>query len=269
MKNKISFTTVIMAVFLLLSSIASAASAASMVSKYTNWNYGDSSERFTGYVPALDKFVDKNPWQLAQWSGLYTFADGKTRTVSNYDVFNIKKTPEDEDFDKENGFGLVFKSKAALSDLFDSIWAGQTGFTSDQREYFRDKFSNSADDPAFTSGNMFFYTVSDHFSLLRTSGLFQRMGIQFNKAQKATDGTLQALYDVSSWPELSVAQGSALNISFSSYGYSERDIRLIAAPKGDFPNLTNVVSLTDGKLIHTSETAYTSSVTVNAGLLIS
>ncbi|MEC0167358.1 CARDB domain-containing protein [Paenibacillus graminis] len=252
MKNRATFITAIMAVFLLLSSVASAAGESPMLKKYTGWTYGYSDERFSGYIPAIDKFVEKNPWELAQWQGLFTFGDGKTRTVSNYDVFNVKRKPDDEKFDKENGFGLVFKSKQALGDLFDSIWAGQTGLSAAQRDYFRDKFTSSADDPIFKDGNPFYYTVEEWYPFLRTSGIVQRMGIRFNKTQK-NGSTYQALYDVSKWPELKVTQGNNLSINFAAYGYTERNIRLVAAPAGKFRNLKNVVNLTDdGKLIPSS-----------------
>ncbi|MNB87741.1 hypothetical protein D3C75_347450 [compost metagenome] len=237
---------------MLFSSSVSAATATPMLNNYVKWDYGkESRDGFNGYIPALDERVLNNPWQLTQWAGMFTFADGQTRTVSNYDVFNVKKTAEDENFSKENGFGLVYKSRAALGDLFDAIWSGQT-ISSKQRQYFKDQFAQNADDPIFSNGHDYYYRVQQEYEFLRTAGIVQRMGIKFNKTQKVDANTFRALYTVSSWPELKVTNGNTLTVNYSGYGYTDRDIRIIAAPKGAFPNLGNVVSLTGGQYIHVS-----------------
>ncbi|WP_342477454.1 CARDB domain-containing protein [Paenibacillus sp. FSL H7-0350] len=259
-------TGILLSIFALLLSITSNVSAAEvpMLRQYVNWEYGkQEANGFAGYIPALDKQVNNNPWQLYQWAGLFTFSDGQTRIVPNYDVFNVKRTPVDQSFSKENGFGLVFKSESALGDLFDSIWAGQPIETK-QRQYFRNQFLQTANDPIFKKGHEYYYTIQTLYPFLRTSGIVPRMGIKFNSSQKISDDTYRALYDVSPWPKLTVSQGNALNVAFSSYGYSERDIRVIAVPKGAFPDLSKVVSLTDGKLIHTAEPVYNGNVSVNA-----
>lgn len=254
---------VIVAILLQLAPAVSAAGTPMLYPYTPSWEYGREGQNFNGYVPALEKQVEYNPWQLYQWAGLFTFADGQTRIVPNYDVFNVKKTPDDENFSKENGFGLVYKSEAALSDLFDSIWSGQS-INTKQREYFRGKFAQTANDTIFKLGHEYYYTVNGVNPFLRTSGIVPRMGIKFNSTQKISADSYRARYDVSPWPQLTVTQGNALNINFSSYGYSERDVRVIAAPKGAFPDLSKVVSLTDGKLIHTKETIYDGNVSVNA-----
>lgn len=235
-----------------------------MMYKYVQWGYGKQENfGFEGYIPALEKEVVNNPWQLYQWAGLFTFSDGQTRIVPNYDVFNVKKTSNDENFSKENGFGLVYKSEAALSDLFDSIWSGQP-INVKQRLYFREQFVKTANDPIFKSGHEYYYTIQYAFGFLRTSGIVPRMGIKFNSTQKISADSYRALYDVSPWPKLTVSTGDALNIAYTSYGYSERDIRVIAAPKGAFPNLSNVVSLTGGKLVHTDKQIYDGQISFNS-----
>lgn len=256
------FLLVMISVLLLAQGVSAA--GIPMLHKYVQWDYEkEESFGFAGYIPALEKQVMNNPWQLYQWAGLFTFADGQTRIVPNYDVFNVKKTTDDENFSKENGFGLVYKSEAALGDLFDSIWSGQS-IDSKQRLYFRDRFVQTASDPIFKSGHEYYYIIQYAFPFLRTSGIVPRMGIKFNSTQKISADSYRALYDVSPWPKLTVSQGNALNVAFSSYGYSERDIRVIAAPKGAFPDLSKVVSLTDGKLIHASEAIHNGNVSVNA-----
>ncbi|MBY9079565.1 hypothetical protein KIH86_03975 [Paenibacillus sp. HN-1] len=92
------------------------------------------------------------------------------------------------------------------------------------------------------------------------------MGIKFNKTQKVDANTFRALYTVSSWPELKVTNGNTLTVNYSGYGYTDRDIRIIAAPKGAFPNLGNVVSLTGGQYIHVSgdKEKATGTVKINA-----
>lgn len=223
----------IIAVILQLVPVAAAAGTPMLYPYTPSWEYGLEGENFNGFVPALERQVENNPWQLYQWAGLFTFADGQTRIVPNYDVFNVKKTPVDENFSKENGFGLVFKSEAALGDLFDSIWSGQPIETK-QRKYFSDRFVQTAKDPIFKSGHEYYYILRNAFPFLRTSGIVPRMGIKFNSTQKISSDSYRALYDVSPWPKLTVSQGNALNVAFSSYGYSERDIRVIVAPKGHF-----------------------------------
>ncbi|OMD20179.1 CARDB domain-containing protein [Paenibacillus sp. FSL R7-0337] len=256
------FLLVMISVLLLAQGVSAAGTP--MLHKYVQWDYEkEEGFGFAGYIPALEKQVVNNPWQLYRWAGLFTFADGQTRIVPNYDVFNVKKTPDDENFSKENGFGLVYKSEAALGDLFDSIWSGQS-IDSKQRLYFRDRFVQTASDPIFKSGHEYYYIIQYAFPFLRTSGIVPRMGIKFNSTQKISADSYRALYDVSPWPKLTVSQGNALNVAFSSYGYSERDIRVIAAPKGAFPDLSKVVSLTDGKLIHASEAIHNGNVSVNA-----
>ncbi len=76
------------------------------------------------------------------------------------------------------------------------------------------------------------------------------MGIKFDRAQKVDANTYRALYTVSAWPQMKVTNGSKLTINYTGYGYSERDIRLIAVKKGAFPDLSQAVSLTGGKFVH-------------------
>lgn len=251
--------------FLLLSGIASAADDP-MLQKYVNdvdpWDYGKTGKIFSGYIPALNKRVPRNPWELYQWTGVFNFKDGGSSTILNYDVFNVKDTPNEPSFKKENGFGLVYKSPEALGDLFDRVWASQTLGTK-QRAYFRETFVASAHDPIFKDGHDYYYKVED-YEFLRTAGIIARIGAKFDQAKKVGEVDYQAIYEVSKWPTLKVTQGDALSISFTTSGYSERDIRLVAAPKGAFPDLSKVVSLTDGKLIHTSEENLTDTIEFNA-----
>lgn len=258
------FLLTVAACLTLLTQTVSAA-ISPMLFEYTpSWEYGKEGQNgFAGYIPALDKRVTDNPWQLNQWTGLFTFPNGQTRIVSNYDVFGVKKSPSDADFSKENGFGLVHKSQAALGDLFDSVWSGQT-IPDKQRQYFKGSFASNADDPIFKNGHEYYYQVNRYYEFLRTAGIVQRMGMKFDRTQKVNENTYRALYDVSPWPEMKVTNGSTLSINYTGYGFSQRDIRLIAAPKGAFPELTNVVSLTDGKYINTSNEKATGTVTVNA-----
>ncbi|MFC7561625.1 hypothetical protein ACFQY3_25550 [Paenibacillus farraposensis] len=59
------------------------------------------------------------------------------------------------------------------------------------------------------------------------------------------------------------ATGGKLKVDYTGYGVSERDIRIVATKKGAFPDLKNVVSLTGGKMIHTSAAAKTGSLSVD------
>ncbi|WP_052452933.1 hypothetical protein [Paenibacillus polymyxa] len=254
---------IVLTVMILGSSLASAAGAEPMLKKYSDLSYGDTGNDLYGFIPALNSTVVR-PWELTSWTGIFTFPDGKSTKFSNYDVFNVKRNVDDPNFDKENGFGLVYKSQSALGDLFDVIMKDQTVGTK-QRAYFRSTFIQSADDPVFSDGNEFYYSVSRRW-FLRTSGIVQRMGIQFTKTNKVSNSERQALYKVTKWPTLkATATGSngKLKVDYTGYGVSERDIRIVATKKGAFPNLKNVVSLTGGKMIHTSDTAKKGSLSVD------
>ncbi|WP_379143676.1 CARDB domain-containing protein [Paenibacillus sp. sgz500992] len=265
MRRKMWSTVLCFGLSLLLAVVAAADSSQPMLNKYVNWDYGKEGGKFNGYVPALEKNVLGNPWKLHQWAGLYTFSNGQTRIVSNYDAFSVKQTPADEDFNKENGFGLVYKSKESLGGLFDAVWGGQS-LTAGQRAFFKERFSDNANDPVFKIGHEFFYLLEQWHPFLRTSGIVPRMGIKFDKTQKVSEGVNRAMYVVSAWPELKVTNGQNLTISYTGYGYTDRDIRLIAAPKGAFPDLSRVVSLTDGKYIraNASQEKEAGSISVSA-----
>jgi hypothetical protein len=244
--------------------IIGSVSAASepMLKKYVSWDYGTTDSYFTGFVPALDKAVFDHVWQLDRWTGVYNFEDGGSSTISNYDVFNVKDAPDEPSFKRENGFGLIYKSQNAAGDLFDAVWKSfPSGITNSQIEYYRDNFMTSGTD--YDSSSPYYYTINNR-SFLRTAGIIVRMGAQYEQAKKISKDEYQAVFTVSKWPTLKVTQGDALNISFTASGYSQRKIRLVAAPKGDFPNLSRVVSLTDGKLISTTDENYKDKVKINA-----
>ncbi|MBA9086482.1 hypothetical protein FHR92_002960 [Fontibacillus solani] len=233
-----------------------------MLKDYVGWDYGKTGNYFSGYVPALDKKVDDHKWELYRWTGIFNFEDGGSSTISNYDVFNVKDAPDEPSFKKENGFGLTLKSSDAVGDLFDSIWkTTPAGIREIQMIYYREKFTERGTN--YDSSNPYYYTVNN-IGFLRTAGIIERMGVKFDQSKKISSDNYQAIFQVSKWPTMKVTQGDALNISFTASGYSERNIRLIAVPKGAFPDLSTVVSLNDGKLINTADESYSGSVEVNA-----
>ncbi|MGG4108831.1 CARDB domain-containing protein [Paenibacillus lautus] len=237
-----------------------------MIKKYVSGlDYGSEGQRLYGLIPALNDTVSR-PWQLDRWTGMFHFSeDGSTMQISNYDVFNVKKDPNDPKFDKENGFGLVHKSKDGLGDLFDAIMK-DAKVSKAQKTYFRDTFTSSVAD--FKYDHPYVYTLENNIDLLRTSGVVQRMGIQFDRNESIDNADRTAHFNVSPWPQLKVTQGKAISVNYSGYGYTERSIRLVATRKGAFPDLSKVVSLTDGKLIRTSDPIYNDSVTINAKNLV-
>ncbi|MEK3868175.1 CARDB domain-containing protein [Paenibacillus sp. FSL H7-0716] len=251
MKRKIML--IISCFFVMFGAVSSAASADPMVKKYVPlWNYDYEGTALNGYIPAIDKDVNGNVWKLTGWKSVFSFPNNKSSIINNYDVFNVKNSPG-EDFDKENGFGLVYKSASSFGTLFDAINSNNLTVSTKQLKYYRDNFMLSADDAIFKEGHPFFYKLENYYPLIRTSGIVQRLGIKFVKTEKTSETERTAYYSVSPWPELNVVQGNNLTISFTASGYSERNIRVVAAPKGAFPDLSNVVSLTDGKLINTTE----------------
>ncbi|MCY9757352.1 hypothetical protein M5X00_24300 [Paenibacillus alvei] len=203
-----------------------------MTSKHAGLNYGDQGLSLKGFIPAFMMNAER-PWELARWTGIFNFDDGQSSTIQNYDVFNIKKRFEDDHFDKENGFGLVFKSKSALSELFEAIYSPYKGkLESRQWEHLRKHFSSSADDPSLQRGHEFFYTV-DGMEFLRTGGIVQRLGIAYEKANKVSESERQAIYKRVPFPELSVKTvGSKLVIDYAGSGFTSREIRVVAVKKG-------------------------------------
>ncbi|MFB5269936.1 CARDB domain-containing protein [Paenibacillus enshidis] len=257
--------TLVLALVILISSFTASAGAAEPMLKPhlpdAVWDYGHSDIDLSGYIPALDATVVR-PWELARWTGIFSFPDGATTKIGNYDVFNVKRQAADPNFDKENGFGLVFKSQAALGDLFDAIMANQS-VGAKQRAYYRNTFIQSADDPDFRSGHQFYYEVGG-FWFLRTSGIVQRMGIKFSETKKISEDERQALYEVTPWPTLkATAANGKLKLDYKGYGVAERNIRIVATAKGAFPDLKNVISLTGGKLINTSAEAQSGTLEVD------
>ncbi|MGG3278963.1 CARDB domain-containing protein [Paenibacillus solani] len=227
-------------------------------------SYGSEGQRLYGLIPALNDTVSR-PWQLDKWTGKFHFEDGSTVQVGNYDVFNVKKDPNDPKFDRENGFGLVHRSKEGLGDLFDAI-TSDLKVSSTQKSFYKEAFTSSYSD--FDSSHPYAYTLENNIDLLRTSGVVQRMGIQFDRNESIDNSDRTAHFNVSPWPQLKVTQGKAISVNFSAYGYTERNIRLVATKKGAFPDLSKVVSLTDGKLIRTSDPIYNDSLTINAKNLV-
>lgn len=259
MKRVLAFISI----FFVFVTVVSASEAEPLSKKYVNWSYGKTGEFLTGYIPALDATVVR-PWQLAQWKAIFHFPDSST-TMNNYDVFNVKNKPEDINFNKENGLGLVYKSEDGLSDLFNEVMKNQV-IEPVQLNYFKNKFISSASDPKLGIGSEFYYKV-DNREFLRISGVIQRMGAAFDRTEIVTDSDRRAHYKVSDWPEMKVTVGNRLGINFTASGYSNRYITLYAIPKGKFPDMTYGANLFDGQELNTSVDKYTDNIQVSYSLI--
>jgi len=224
-----------------------------LLKPHVGWDYGKTGQYLVGYIPALDQTVVR-PWELYRWKGIFHFPDGSINTMNNYDAFNVKRKPDDPDFDRENGLGLVAKSQSALGDVFDVVMKGQK-ISPIQLNYFRQKFTSSADDKKFSPENQFYYKV-DNREFLRFSGIITRMGVAFDRTEKIPEGDNTAHFTVSAWPEIKVTAGKKLRVDFKANGFSERFITLYAIPKGNFPDMTYGVNLLDGKKLTTSVNSY-------------
>ncbi|MCY9702624.1 hypothetical protein M5X05_00155, partial [Paenibacillus alvei] len=203
-----------------------------MVSPYVDWKYGDRGDKLDGFIPAFMEQAIR-PWELARWTGIFRFADGKESKVSNYDVFNIKKKYDSDTFEKENGFGLVYKSESALDELFQAIYAPyKNSLQVRQWEHLRNHFKSVAQDPSLKKGHDYYYLV-DNFTFLRTSGIVQRLGIAFDSTKKISESERQALYTRVPFPKLTVKNvGSKMVVDYEASGFTHREIRVIAVPKG-------------------------------------
>ncbi|OXL87472.1 hypothetical protein BCV73_33745 [Paenibacillus sp. SSG-1] len=256
MKRKVAVVFVM--VFMLVSMVVSAAGIP-MLNGYVKWEYGETGDHFVGYIPALGEKVSDNPWKLYQWQGVFTFADGQKQIIDNYDVFAVKERPGDPVFSDQNGFGLTYKSKEAVGDLFDAVWSGHMQNVSQkQKQYFRDTFIVRG--IYYDSDHDYFYTLNTRHFFLRTSGIVSRMGIQFDRTQKI-DGKGHAYFKVTAWPTLKVTQGEQLTVSFTTAGVNNslRQVDVYALPKGAFPDMTKRVKLTS---VTTEDAEYSNTVKI-------
>ncbi|RAI89597.1 CARDB protein [Paenibacillus pabuli] len=222
--------------------------------------YDSSGNHLYGYIPVIGQNLER-PWQLSRWTASFNFSDKSETLIGNYDVFNVKRKPDDPKFDKDNGFGLTYRSEDGLGSLFDAIMKDQS-IDSKQLNYYRKTFISLASD--YSGDHPYLYTLENNMQLVRTAGIVQRMGAQFDHNQKLSEENYVAHFNVSRWPELSITQGKQLVIKLSAYGYTERNVRLVAVKKGDFPEMSKVVSLTDGKLLRASDPTYTDTIKFNA-----
>lgn len=205
MKKKVSI--VILLISMLISTIVYAAGIP-MLQKHVNdafglWEYGKTGDSFVGFVPALGRDAKDNLWKLYQWQAVFNFANGQKKTIDNYDVFAVKEKPGDPEFSDKNGFGLTYKSKAAVGELFDAVWSGNMNVSKKQQQYFRDTFTVRGTD--YDSDHDYYYVLEWNYRFLRTSGIVSRMGVQFDRTQK-TNGKGHAYFKVTAWPTLKVTQ---------------------------------------------------------------
>lgn len=266
MKKKISL--IFLMLFVLVAAVVSAAGGP-MLQKYVKddngpWEYGKTGKRFVGYIPALDKKLFDNPWKLYQWKGIFTFADGQQQALDNYDVFSVKEKPGDPEFSDKNGFGLTYRSKEAVGELFNAVWSGHlNNIIPSQKQYFRDTFTERGMD--YGKDHEYYYILQGYYEFLRTAGIVSRMGIQFDRTEKVgSDG--HAYFNVTAWPTLKVTQGEELSVSFTAYGVENgiRQVDVFALPKGAFPDMTKRVKLTS---VTTEDPSYSNTVKITGGEL--
>lgn len=245
---------------------AAVTSLSPMSKPYLHWEYGESGDILNGVIPALGTTEpQERPWELSQWTGIVNYPDDKQTEIPNYDVFNIKRQPDDPKFDKENGFGLVFKSPNALATLFEAFTKGNNnGVPEPQWIYYKKAFMDTANDPAFKYGHLYYYRLEYTLDFLRTAGIIQRMGFKFDQTKKIDEDERQAIFTASPWPTLSLVQTSeGFKLNYKAYGYSNRNIRIIATKRGAFPNIeNNVVSLTGDKYIQADSEVATGPIEV-------
>ncbi len=232
MKKKVSIVLLLMS--MLISTMVYAAGIP-MLQKHVNdafglWEYGKTGDSFVGFVPALGRDAKDNLWKLYQWQAVFNFANGKVKTIDNYDVFAVKEKPGDPEFSDKNGFGLTYKSKAAVGELFDAVWSGHMNVSQKQQQYFRETFTVRGTD--YDSDHDYYYVLEWNYRFLRTSGIVSRMGVQFDRTQKV-DGKGHAYFNVTAWPTLKVTQGEELTVSFTTAGVNNslRQVDVYALPK--------------------------------------
>lgn len=233
----------------------------SMSEKYvSSYKYGYSSDRsFSGEVPALNRRVIDYDWFLFQWTALFNFKDGGYSLLPNYDVFNVKKKPGDPDFSKKDGFGLIYKSKDAMSDLFNAVWKSRPkGVTQQQMDYYREHFKNRGVD--YTEEHAYAYELEKNFKFIRTVGVVARLGGNYERINKS-GSQYESIFEISKWPEIKVTTGNELNITLNADGYDSRTLKVSAIPKGAFPDMSKSVVI---KSIATDQEDYGTTIKANA-----
>lgn len=259
--KKYSFLIYFCILCVLVSSTPALAADKSMAEKYiSSYKYGYTSEKsFEGVVPALDKRVKDYDWLLFQWTALFQFKDGGSSTIGNYDVFNVKKKPGDPDFKQEDGFGLIYKSRDSMADLFNGVWKKRpNGVSQQQMDYYREHFKDRGID--YAVDHPYAYKLDRYFEFVRTFAVVSRLGGKFEKVQKS-GGKSQNVFEISKWPTIKVTTGNELSIKINADGYVQRTLKVSVIPKGAFPDMSQSVSI---KTIATDQENYSTTIKANA-----
>lgn len=265
-----SFLIVLMLISLIGSYPVNAAGEKPFNYTYVGWNYGKEGKIFNGIIPALNNSLAQRPWQLLQWTAQYKFPNGTVTTQPNYDAFSIKKKYDSDNFLDENGFGLIHKSDASVRAFFDLVMKDEGKLvTKEQLDFFRNKIIERSHNVNLKEGHPNYFVV-DNKEFLYIPGVIPWMGGMFEKVETKADKTKVPNYVMSEWPKMWVNTSTdPIKMTFKAYGYSDRSIRIIATKKGAYPNLTQVVSLTNGKPINTDLPVYEGSITLDSDDLIS
>ncbi|MNW32170.1 hypothetical protein D3C74_91060 [compost metagenome] len=216
---------------------------------YLSFNYGDEGLQLKGIIPVLNNSLEQREWQLKQWPAHYNFPNGTITKQTNYDVFNIKKKFETDNFSDENGFGLIYKSDESVGAFFDTVMKDEGNkITAEQLTYFRDHIIKHSNNPSLAIGHPTYFEV-DRNKMLLVRGIIEWMGGKFDQIEKLAENNKIAHYQMSEWPKITKIDSSKdpIKIDFKTYGYTIRNVRVLATAKGAFPDLTDAVSLTGNK----------------------
>ncbi|WP_120465406.1 CARDB domain-containing protein [Paenibacillus aceti] len=222
-----------------------AAGAKSFNYPYVGWNYDEEGQYLIGIIQALGNNIEQRPWQLKRWPAHYKFPSGTITKQLNYDVFNIKKKFETDNFSDENGFGLIHRSDESVKDFFNVIMKDEgKKVSAEQLTFFRDYVTDRSHNPSLKQGHPTFFE-GDGDEMLLVRGVIEWMGGKFDHIEKVAENNKIAHYLESEWPSITkiVDSGCPIKIDFKTYGYTSRNVRVLVTAKGAFPDLTDAVSL--------------------------
>lgn len=266
-----AFLALAMLLTVIVPSTTNAANGTPFNQSYIGWNYGKEGQTFAGIIPALGDGIEMRPWKFNQWIAFYHFDSGTITQQSNYDVFTIKKQYKTDNFDKENGFGLIHKSDASVGSFFDIVMKDEGAkYSSEQMSYFRDAVVERSYNTNLKKGHPSFFNV-EMFSFLHVPTVIQWMGGKFERVEKASptdDAASIARYSLSLWPKLFVdSSTSSVKLTYIGNGYTDRTMKVWVTKRGEFPNVSSGVQLLN-RYVTSDSSSLQDSLTTDANTII-
>jgi len=208
---------------------------------YTQHFFYGKKVKLVGNLSAsgVSGFESQRPAFLSRWKGIYTenIKTGATFTQDKYDVFNVMETEATDDFYQREGYGLLPINETIIKQfLQDYVNADQR-----QRDGIWGKLQN------YNNFNSYgFYTVEDEAYYLvsqlvaMAGGKWVENQVSSNDLTNMSEVKGTTNFVLSPYPEINSAQiiNDQLEVDFSAYGYTKRDIILTLTNGSDSKDYT-------------------------------